>query len=68
MPTGEPVTITAYVTDEGVMVSPGVDAVMKATVTGPTGNEVVYSLNDIGKEGYVSAGDGDFSTSIPMSE
>ncbi len=68
MPTGEPVTITAYVTDEGVMVSPGVDAVMKATVTGPTGNEVVYSLNDIGKEGDVTAGDGYYSTSIPMSD
>ena len=68
IPTDEPVTITAYVTDDGIMITPGVDAVMQATVTGPTGNEVVYNLNDMGSEGDVIAGDGYYSTSIPLSD
>ena len=68
IPTDEPVTITAYVTDDGIMITPGVDAVMQATVTGPTGNEVVYNLNDTGSEGDVIAGDGYYSTSIPLSD
>ncbi len=67
VPTDQPNGIVAYVTDGDLMVSPGKDAYMTATVTTPNGTSVLYQLNDEGQHGDVVAGDGYYSSTITPS-
>ena len=70
IPTGQPLNLIAYVTEKAVMVSPGSDSLIRATVTGPDGNSVLYELNDTGEYGDAVADDYYYSATIadPKSE
>ena len=68
MPTNQPTSIVAYITDGDLMVSPGEDAYMTATVTTPNGTSVLYQLNDKGQQGDVIAADGYYSSTITPSK
>ncbi|HAE34080.1 MAG TPA: hypothetical protein DCF86_09535 [Dehalococcoidia bacterium] len=67
VPTGQPTSIVAYITDGDLMVSPGEEAYMTATVTTPNGTSVLYQLNDKGQQGDVVAADGYYSSTITPS-
>jgi hypothetical protein len=53
-----------YVTNDGLMISPK-DIYIEATIIAPSGNNVVYMLNDQGIDGDARAGDGYFSIKLP---
>jgi len=65
IPIGQSASIIAYVADGATMIIPENGASIQATVTDPSGTSVIYQLNDDGKEGDVTPGDGYFSTTIP---
>ncbi len=67
VPTNQPTSLVAYITDDDLMVSPGEDAYMTATVTNPSGTSVLYQLNDKGQQGDVIAADGYYSSTITPS-
>ena len=68
IPTGEPLNLITYVTEESVMVSPGENSLVKVTVTGPDGRNVFYNLNDDGEYGDATAGDNYYSATIASPE
>ena len=68
IPTGEPLNLITYVTEASLMVSPGKNSLVRATVTDPDGHSVFYNLNDDGKYGDANAGDNYYSATIANPE
>ena len=68
IPTGEPLNLITYVTEESLMVSPGENSLVRSTVTAPDGHSVSYNLNDDGEYGDAIAGDNYYSTTIANPE
>ena len=63
IPTGQPVTISAYITEDGRVVRPqGVTVV--ARVTSPDGANLAYTMNDRGENGDAVARDGYYSVEL----
>ena len=65
VPTNQSTNIVAYVSEGDLMIPIGQDVQMKATITSPGGTSIVYQLNDDGRSGDTTAGDGYYSTTMP---
>tara|TARA_Y100001970_G_scaffold29682_2_gene36815 strand:- start:25594 stop:27615 length:2022 start_codon:yes stop_codon:yes gene_type:complete len=66
LPSNLSTELILYVTNEGLMIYPK-DVYIEVTLITPSGNNVIYMLNDQGIEGDARAGDGYFSAKLPSS-
>jgi len=64
LPSNSTTELILYVTNEGLMIYPK-DVYIEVNLISPSGNNVVYALNDQGIEGDAIAGDGYFTSKLP---
>ena len=65
LPSNLATELILYVTNDGLMIFPK-DVYIEVNLIGPSGNNIVYDLNDQGIEGDARAGDGYYSTKLPQ--